>query len=80
MPQMENNAYNFIHFASREYEAISELIISPKPETMIRVMMLTKPLKSKIDMPLQDISSLKIERKGFTVVEWGGSIITTPLN
>ena len=75
MPQMENNNYNFIHFASAEYEAISNLAITPKPETVIRVMMLTQPLTNKIDFPIQDISPLKIERKGFTVVEWGGSIL-----
>ena len=66
-------------FAS-EYEDISSLIITPKPETTIRVMMLTKKMDHKIDFPLQDISNLKTERKGFTVVEWGGSIIKAPLN
>jgi uncharacterized surface anchored protein len=76
MPQMENNAYNFIHFSTKEYTDRAKLLITPKPETIIRVMMLTKPLTHRIDMPLQVISSQKIERKGFTVVEWGGSIIT----
>jgi hypothetical protein len=79
MPQMENNNYNFIHFASSEYEAISKLNITPKPETVIRVMMLTQPLENKIEIIQQDITPLKIERKGYTVVEWGGSILTTPI-
>jgi len=35
--------------------------------------MLTQALESKVDFPLQDISALKKTRKGFTVVEWGGS-------
>jgi len=37
--------------------------------------MLTQPLNSKIDFPLQDLSLLKKIRRGFTVVEWGGSVI-----
>ncbi len=79
MPQMEKNPYNFIHFAAEEYEAISQLKITPQPETIIRVMMLTQAMDDKINFPQQDISTLKIERKGFTVVEWGGSLITTPI-
>lgn len=78
LPRMENNPYNFIHFAGTEYEEQAELEITPKPETIIRVMMLTQPLKSKMDYPIQDLSTLKKTRKGFTVVEWGGSIINVP--
>ncbi len=75
LPRMENSPYNLIHFSGIEYEKSASLNITPKPETIIRVMMLTQPLKSKIDFPLQDITSLKINRKGFTVVEWGGSVV-----
>jgi hypothetical protein len=72
---MENNPYNLIYFSSAEYEKSAELIITPKPETTIRVMMLTQPLSEKIQFPLQDLTSLKKTRKGFTVVEWGGSVV-----
>jgi hypothetical protein len=75
LPRMENNAYNFIHFSGKPYEEQAALEITPKPETIIRVMMLTQSLESKIDYPLQDLSTLKKTRKGFTVVEWGGSEI-----
>ncbi|MFM1999336.1 MAG: hypothetical protein RL204_1283 [Bacteroidota bacterium] len=75
LPRMENNPYNLIHFSSTEYEKSAELIITPKPETTIRVMMLTQPLSEKIQFPLQDLTSLKKTRKGFTVVEWGGSVV-----
>ncbi|MCG9881339.1 MAG: carboxypeptidase-like regulatory domain-containing protein [Bacteroidia bacterium] len=78
LPRMENIAYNLIHFAGTEYEEQAELEIRPKPETIIRVMMLTQPLKSKIDYPKQDLTKLKKTRKGFTVVEWGGSTINIP--
>ncbi len=75
LPRMENNPYNFIHFAGKQYEAQAELDITPTPETIIRVMMLTQPLEKKINFPIQDLSTLKKTRKGFTVVEWGGSEI-----
>jgi len=77
MPLMENNPYNFIHFSGEAYLALAELNITPEPETVIRVMMLTQPLKSKIDFPMQDLSPLKKTRKGFTVVEWGGTEINS---
>lgn len=75
LPRLENNPFNLIHFAGKDYEEQAELIINPKPETTIRVMMLTQALQSKIDFPVQDLSALKKSRKGFTAVEWGGSII-----
>ncbi len=77
LPRMENNPFNFIHFAGDEYEKQAELVITPKPETSIRVMMLTQPLKTKLNCPLQDLSPLKKERLGFTVVEWGGSMVSS---
>ena len=75
LPQMEDNPYNFIQFSGKQYLEQAELYITPKPETAIRVMMLTQPLDIKISFPLQDLSPLKMTRKGFTVVEWGGSVI-----
>lgn len=75
LPRMENNTYNLIHFSGLDYEKSAELIISPKPETTIRVMMLTQPLSEKILFPLQDLTSLKKTRKGYTAVEWGGSVV-----
>jgi hypothetical protein len=75
LPRMESYPYNFIHFAGKTYEEMAELIIDPKPETLIRVMMLTLPLQHNMHMPEQDLSPLKKERKGYTVVEWGGSVL-----
>jgi len=50
-----------------------QLLISPKPDTMIRVILHFKPVDKyeKIKNP----KLIHIQRKGFTVVEWGG--ITT---
>ncbi|GAB5416757.1 MAG: hypothetical protein Crog4KO_22460 [Crocinitomicaceae bacterium] len=72
LPRMENNAFNLIHFSTDEYEAIAQLDIEPKPETIIRVMMVFEPLNSSISIPEQDLNALGKSRNGFTVVEWGG--------
>jgi hypothetical protein len=72
LPQMENNPFNLIHFASDEYEQEAALTVVPQPKTRIRVMMVWSPLSYKIVLPEQDIRPLCKERSGFTVVEWGG--------
>jgi hypothetical protein len=77
LPRMEHNPYNLIHFSGNEYDEMAELVVTPKPETIIRVMMLTQPLATRIDFPLQDLTMLRKSRKGFTVVEWGGSELNT---
>ena len=75
LPRMESNTYNLIHFSGEDYEILAKLKITPQPETIIRVMMLTRPLTNKIDVPLEDLKPLHKTRKGFTLVEWGGSVI-----
>jgi len=48
-----------------------ELNVTPKPDSLIRVFLIIK----KIDEPI-NIKEQKLvanERKGLTVVEWGGS-------
>jgi len=72
LPQMENNAYNLIHFSTSEYEEIAELKITPAPESLIRVMMVWSPLETEIEIPQQNLYDMRVEREGFTVVEWGG--------
>ena len=72
LPKMENNAYNLIHFSTTQYEEMAKLNITPTPETLIRVMMVFKPLDNPIKIKKQNLNSMSIKRKGFTVVEWGG--------
>ena len=54
-----------------EIDSNMELIINPKPDTLIRVMMEYKPLLFKINVEEQQLE--KASREGFTVVEWGGT-------
>ena len=74
LPQMENNKYNYIYFANEEeINNTMGLEITPKPSTLIRIMMYFKPLKR--ELPLQEQKINNIKRKGYTVVEWGGTKI-----
>lgn len=72
-PKMKDNNYNLIHFADEQYTKTAPLIIIPKPDSMLRVFMVFKPLNKEIKINPQIIQSF--ERKGFTVVEWGGTEI-----
>ena len=74
LPQMEDNRYNYIRFQTME--EINEnmpLEIEPSPETLIRVMMEWKKLDKEIVVKEQKLE--KAERKGYTVIEWGGTKI-----
>ncbi len=74
LPKLGNNKYNLIKFESME--EINEnmpLEISPEPDTVIRVLMAYKPVNKYVDIEEQTLSTP--ERKGFTVVEWGGTEI-----
>ncbi len=72
LPKMEHNQYNLIHFETQEeIESNMGLNISPKPDTLIRVMMAFKPSRELQEIPEQKLE--QVERKGYTVVEWGGT-------
>lgn len=49
------------------------LEFSVKPDTLIRVLMEFKGLEEYIEIPEQKLEAP--ERKGFVVVEWGGTEI-----
>jgi len=71
LPVMQNNKYNLITFTGREYEEIAPLQITPDPDSVLRVFMVFKSLDSFMEVEPQELKSF--ERKGFTVVEWGGT-------
>jgi hypothetical protein len=48
-------------------------VMIPTPDSMLRVFMLYKALAEKRDIPKQEIPVF--ERKGFSVIEWGGAEI-----
>ncbi len=74
LPKLEANKYNYIRFLNKEeIEENMPLEIEPKPDTQIRVLMTFKGLNKEIKVEEQQLT--RVERKGYTVVEWGGSEI-----
>ena len=71
VPRMQQNRYNLITFAADEYEALAPLTVTPAPDTVLRVHMVFLPLEQPVEIPEQQLTPT--ERKGFTVVEWGGT-------
>ena len=72
LPQMQDNNYNYIRFATmEEINEMMPLHFSTEPDSLIRVLMTFKPLNEYIDVPEQKLTTPI--REGFVVVEWGGS-------
>ncbi len=70
LPILESNEYNFIRFRTEdEINDYMKLDISPKPDTIIRVIMDFKKLDKEINVKEQILENKS--RNGFTVVEWG---------
>lgn len=71
VPEMQQNPYNLITFATRQYEQLAPLMVSPAPDSVLRVHMVYKAVDAPVAIPAQQLNSFV--RKGFTMVEWGGS-------
>lgn len=73
LPQMQGNAYNLITFQQEAYTERAQLDVSPKPDSVLRVFMVFKPLDTPVSVETPRLEPF--ERKGFTVVEWGGTAL-----
>lgn len=71
LPRLEKNEYNLVTFQTDRYTDSAKLEVSPKPDTVIRVFMAFKAIDGPVNIPAPEIKP--VERKGFTVVEWGGA-------
>ena len=64
--------YFFISFiGTKDFNKIAPLSITPAPDSLLRVFMYYQPLKNFVNVPAQSLTAP--ERKGFSVVEWGGT-------
>ncbi len=72
LPQLEINDLNLIKFVTTEYEKDYPLIVTPKPDSIIRVFMIFKKIDA-IDVMIKEQKLIPVKRKGFSVIEWGGS-------
>ncbi|MGB2791569.1 MAG: hypothetical protein WBC29_03380, partial [Candidatus Moraniibacteriota bacterium] len=75
IPRMEGmeKPYYFVTFlAQEEIDRLAPLVVMPTPETVIRIMMDFQGLDEWKNVPGYVLHAP--ERKGFTVVEWGGRL------
>jgi hypothetical protein len=73
LPQMKENPYNLITFQNAIYTDNAKLDIKPEPDSILRVFMAFKPLAKSVTVREQILEPFV--RQGFTVIEWGGTII-----
>ena len=73
LPVLQENSYNLISFQKEAYTSAAQLEITPTPDSLLRVYMSAMPVDAYMVIEPQTFDGF--ERKGFTVVEWGGSII-----
>ena len=71
LPRMEGSAYNLLSFQQEAYTDSAVLTVEPAPDTVLRVFLAWKPLEEPVELPAQQLTAP--ERRGFTLVEWGGS-------
>ena len=76
LPLMQENPYNVISFQTTAYTDEVKLDITPAPDSLLRVYMTYYASDREVEIQPQSFESFK--RQGFTVVEWGGSIIERP--
>ncbi len=70
-PQLTQNKLNYVNFIFNEAcDEFAELSISPQPDNIFRVSMIWQPVNEpwELESPLME----KMNRNGFTVLEWGG--------
>ena len=71
LPNMQENEYNLVSFQYEAYTANAALDIVPAPDSVLRVFMAYIPLSEATEIEPQEFDAFV--RKGFTVVEWGGT-------
>jgi hypothetical protein len=71
LPKLLSNKLSLCTFQTKKFFENIELNVTPKPDSMIRVFLTIKKLDAPINIKEQKLVS--VERKGFTVIEWGGS-------
>jgi len=70
LPVLLKNKISLCTFQSKKFFDSFELNVTPRPDSLIRIILLIKKLDAPINIKEQKLVSN--ERKGFTVIEWGG--------
>ena len=58
---------------TKEMDTLAPLIVSPKPDSIIRIFLDAAPAQKDDQLIPQNLTS--IPRTGFTLIEWGGLLI-----
>lgn len=77
-PRISQKDFALIQFLSTEQygEAVAELSVEPSPDALLRLYMYFMPLDfSDVNVELIEPEIKPFQRSGFTVVEWGGSVL-----
>jgi hypothetical protein len=73
-PQLMKNEHSFVHFVTNEdCNQFAELEITPKPDHIYRLYILITPISEINAHNFTEQILTKIDRTGFTVIEWGGT-------
>ena len=73
LPKLESNGKSLVYFElTKEIDSYNKLIINPKPDSILRVIMHIKKVDKKVN--IQEEKLEHFDRKGFVAVEWGGVI------
>ncbi len=71
LPILAKNEKNIVYFEfTSSKERHNKLIITPEPDSMLRLSIHIKKVDKKVNIKEQKLETFK--RHGFTVVEWGG--------
>jgi hypothetical protein len=76
LPRLNETKAPYIYFSfiePQEKERIDKLVISPEPDTRIEFLAYFKPVHHELPNTLQ-LPETPPQRKGFTEVEWGGTL------
>ena len=69
---MDINKFTLVQFLINEVAADQpQLRVRPRPDTIIRIFLLLKPMAERVKMTTTPPPVERIERHGFTLLEWG---------
>ena len=72
LPILENNKKSLVYFElTDERESYNKINISPKPDSLLRLVIHIKKVDKKTKIKEEKLTQFK--RNGFTAVEWGGT-------
>jgi hypothetical protein len=72
LPALEKNPHSLVQFLSAdEYDRYAEMSVTPKPDSVSRLFMVFQQVKAPLKVGSPTLPQR--ERRGFSVIEWGGA-------